>query len=151
MKMNKLLLDNPNNRTDDYYWNQINNLKWFYIANDYKNDANDVLANFLVENYTIEDIVELQNFVVKQREIVKNYILSFIRSCPSYEKAKYKLSDDDTWDLASHIVGMGKVTMDLVFRKPELIYILQDIKVENFEYGFDGAIYELNNIEINKE
>jgi hypothetical protein len=151
MKMNKLSLDNQNNKNNEYYWNQINNLKWFYLANDYKNEANDVLSEFLVKNYTIEDIIELQNFIVKQREIVKNYILGFLRGCPSYEKAKYKLNSDGTWDLASHIVGMGKVTMDLIFRKPEIIFILQDIKVENFEYGFDSAIYELKNIEMNKE
>ena len=45
---------------------------------------------------------------------------------------KYKLNEEETWDLASHIVGMGKVIMDLVLRKPEIIFILQNIKQANY-------------------
>ena len=143
--MNELLLNNSNLKDDNYFWKQIDELKWYYLSKDYGYESNDALAEALMKMFSnINDVVSLQNFVVKQREIVKNYICGFLRGCPSYQKAKYKLSDDGTWDLASHIVGMGKVTMDLVFRKPEIIFILQDIRVENFEYGFDRAIYEMN-------
>lgn len=144
--MNELESNNINMKNDDYFWKQIYEIKWFYLSNDFRYEANDVVSDFLIKKYNnINDIIELHNFIVKQREIVKNYIYGFLRACPSYEKKRYKLNDDGTWDLASHIVGMGKVTMDLVFKKPEIIFILQDIKNENFEYGFDKAIFELNN------
>ncbi len=143
--MNELELNDINIKNDNYFWKQIDEIKWFYLANDFHKESNDAVSEYLLKKYNnINDIIELQNFVVKQREIVKNYIYGFLRGCPSYVKCKYKLDDDGTWDLASHIVGMGKVTMDLMFRKPEMIFILQDIVVENFEYGFDRAIFELN-------
>ena len=140
--MNELVLNNKEN----YFWQQINELEWYYLSYKYAYEANDALAEKLLEKYdNINDIVSLHNFVVEQREKVKNYINGFLRGCSFSEKNKYKLDDNGTWDLASHIVGMGKVTMDLVFRKPEIIFILQNIKVENFEYGFDKAIYDMNN------
>ena len=142
--MNKLELDNVNN--NNYFWRQIDHIRWYYLANDFGREANDAVSEYLLKNYdNVNDIIELHNFIVEQREVVKNYICGFLRGCPSYKKSNYRLSDDGTWDLASHIVGMGKVTMDLVFRKPEIIFILQDIKVENFEYGFDRAIFEFSN------
>lgn len=148
MKMNKLSSNNQNDIQyyENMHWEVIDKIKWYYLARDYGNEANDKLAEFLIENnFSIEEIVELHNFVVKQREIVKNFISGFLRGCPSYLRERYKLSDDGTWDLASHIVGMGKQMMDVVLGNPDIIFVLQKIKVENFEYGFDKAMYEIQN------
>lgn len=156
MKMNELLLNDecfgnelPNNiYNDEWYWKVIENIKWFYLARDHGKEANDKVAEFLLENqFSINEIINIHNFVVRQREIVKNFIHGYLRGCPSYTKEKYKLGDDSTWDLASHIVGMGKQMVDLVLGNPELIFCLQNIKQENFEYGFDKAIYEIQNKE----
>lgn len=156
MKMKELLLDNDFPCTKEesemyietnrysWYWRVIDNIGWFYLARDYGKNAKDKVSEYLINNsFSIDEIIDLHNFIVSQREIVKNFIQGFLRGCNSEEKRKYRLNDDGTWDLASHIVGMGKVVMDLVFRKPEIIFILQNIKQENFEYGFDAAIYEL--------
>lgn len=153
MKMNELLSNNivnvpfvsNINVTENYYWNIIEDIKWYYLSRDYGYEANDKVAEYLIERkYSVEEIANLHNFIVNQREIIKNFIHAFLRGCPKHEKEMYKLGDDGTWDLSSHIVGMGKQMMDLVLGNPELIFTLQKIKVENFEYGFDKAIYELN-------
>lgn len=158
MKMNELLSDNEiinipfvsnelpiQNYSEDYFWNIIDDIKWFYLTRDYGYEANDKVAQYLIEKqFSVDEISRLHNFIVKQREIVKNFIYGFLKGCPKYEKEKYKLGDDGTWDLASHIVGMGKQMTDVVLGNPDLIFILQNKKQENFEYGFDKAIYELN-------
>lgn len=151
MKMKELLSNNEEyiqfiENQHNWYWKVIDNIGWYYLAKEYKDEASDKVSEFLVNNnLSIEEIANLHNFVVEKREIVKNFILSYLRGCPSYEKIKYKLNEEETWDLASHIVGMGKVIMDLVLRKPEIIFILQNIKQANFEYGFDSAIYKIQN------
>lgn len=160
MKMNESLSNDNNiiinnipfvsnlNIGENYYWNIIEDMKWFYISRDYGYEANDKVAQYLIErNYTVEEISKIHNFVVEQREIVKNFIYGFLRGCPRHEKEKYKLNDDGTWDLSSHIVGMGKQMVDLVLGNPDLIFTLQKIKIENFEYGFDKAIFELQKID----
>lgn len=148
---NNIIIDNnipfvsDLNIGENYYWGIIEDMKWYYISRDYGYEANDKVAQYLIERkYTVEEIAKIHNFVVEQREIVKNFIYGFLRGCSKYEKEKYKLGDDGTWDLASHIVGMGKQMTDVVLGNPDLIFILQNIAQENFEYGFDKAIYELN-------
>ena len=54
-------------------------------------------------------------------------------------------TDDSLWDFSSHIVGLGEVMYNYVIDHPNCIIELQKDYVENFEYGFDKAIYEIEN------
>ena len=53
------------------------------------------------------------------------------------------LTNDELWDLCAHIVGLGDVMYYYVIDHPDIILMLKDDVRENFEYGFDKAIYEL--------
>lgn len=132
LKMKELSLNNIENNqylTQNEMWGIINEIGWYYLARDYGSKANDKVAEFLLnKEYTVEEISEIKNFIVRQREIVKNFIHGYLKGSPKYIKEQYKLGDDSTWDLASHIVGMGKVMMDFILGHPELLIHIQKNK-----------------------
>ena len=80
----------------------------------------------------------MQNFVVEKRKELQKALKDKIKD----------IGDDSFWDLCSHIVGLGESVYNLCLKYPEIARILIDDKVENFEYGFTKAVYDLqeNNV-----
>ena len=145
---NLVLLNNNNN--DNFYWNIINNIRWYFLAREYGNTASEKVGEYLKEKLEKEEIENLFNFVVDKRKFLQNRIYSFLSSLKKDERKKYKLGDDSTWDLSSHIVGMGETTYYYVLHHMEMILEYQNNFQENFEYGFDKALYEYDENNITK-
>lgn len=126
---------------NDNYWRIIEEINWFDKSRN--SDRNSQVAEYLKRNFTLDEICRIKNFVVKERCKVQGFIIGFLKNSSTETKKKFMLSDDGIWDLSAHIVGLGFNFVQLVFRCPEIIFALQNDKEENFEYGFDKAIYDL--------
>lgn len=143
LKMEEFALNNNYNFD---YWGMINDINWYNLSKyDNSNSANDEVARFLVDNYTLDEIVSLQNFVVEKREKLKNFILGYLKASPKEFRNKVNLSDDRLWDFCSHMVGLGEVMYNYVLDHPTIIVELQKDFLENFEYGFTAAVFEKQN------
>lgn len=143
--MNRLTLNdlNENNAyAPKSMWDKVNELGWYWKA---KNEsANDDLADELLARYNdVNDIVELQNFVVNCRTYIQGLITGYYKASPKDIREKLNMSDDGLWDLCSHIVGLGDVMYYYTIDHLDIVLELQKDVRENFEYGFDKAIYEL--------
>lgn len=143
LKMENLNLSKNTNAITPNKWKLIEEIGWYWKAK--KENPNDEVAKYLMENYSTNDIVELKNFVVRNRLKLQRFISSYCKSSPIEFNDKIQLSDDDLWDFSSHIVGLGEVIYNYVIDHPYCIIELQKDYVENFEYGFDKAIYEIEN------
>lgn len=133
-----------NNCEQFNFWDEINNLGWYWLTKNKNTNPNDELGVILVERYSLDEIVELHNFVVRQRIQLKAFLEGYYKASSDEFKSKFKLSDDGLWDLCSHVVGLGQVMYDYVMDHPEIVLELQKDYTENFEYGFDKAIYMIN-------
>lgn len=128
------------------YWKEIESLKWYWLTKKgFNNNSNDELASILVEKYDLNEIIELHNFVVMHRIKLQSFLQGYYKSSPKEFKKQVKLSDDGLWDFSSHMVGLGEVMFNYVLDHPDSILELQKDYTENFEYGFDKAIYQIQN------
>lgn len=143
LKMKNLNLNKNTNEITPNKWKLIEEIGWYWKAKE--ENPNDEVAEYLIKNYSTNDIVELKNFVVRNRLKLQGFILGYCKSSPRELRDKIRLSDDGLWDFSSHIVGLGEVMYNYVIDHPECIVELQKDYVENFEYGFDKAIYEIEN------
>lgn len=143
LKMENLNLNNNTNTITPSKWKLIEEIGWYWKAKE--ETPNDEVAKYLMENYSTNDIVELKNFVVRHRLKLQGFILGYCKSSPKEFRDRIRLSDDGLWDFSSHIVGLGEVMYNYVIDHPDCIIELQKDYVENFEYGFDKAIYEIEN------
>lgn len=143
LKMENLNLNKKINSITPNKWKMIEEIGWYWKAKE--ENPNDEVAKYLIENYPTNVIVELKNFVVRKRLKLQGFILGYCKSSPIEFKDKIQLSDDSLWDFSSHIVGLGEVMYNYVIDHPNCIIELQKDYVENFEYGFDKAIYEIEN------
>lgn len=135
---------NDNNKLN--YWKEIESLKWYWLTKKgFSTNPNDELAAILLEKYSLNEIVELHNFVVKNRIKLQYFLIGYFKSSPRDFKSQFKLSDDGLWDFSSHMVGLGEVMFNYVLDHPDSVLELQKDYTENFEYGFDKAIYEIQN------
>lgn len=126
------------------YWKEIESLNWYWISKrDSTLNPNDELAEILMDSYDVDEIIEMKNFVVKKRDILKYFLLGYFKSSPSDFKNKIKMSDDGLWDFCAHMVGLGEVMYNYVLDHPDSVVELQKDYIENFEYGFDIALYKL--------
>lgn len=127
-------------------WSMVEDIDWYTKSKHHNRDtANDEVSEFLQENYSLDEVIKLENFVVGKREKLKGFINGYLTASPSEIKKNFKLSDDGFWDLCSHIVGLGRVMYSYVIEHPYMIFELQKDFVENFEYGFTAAVYEMQN------
>ena len=135
MKMNTSQLINA----EQEYWHLINQLNWYALTMNNDSDvAVDLLGSKLSLMFnSVQDIAAFQNFVINKRIEIQSFIKGYILGGGDTD-----LFDDDNsiYDLAAHIVGLGRVMFDYVKKEPSLLKILQKDTVENFEYGFDKAI-----------
>lgn len=143
LKMENLNLNDNMNTITPSKWRLIEEIGWYWKAKE--ETPNDEVAKYLMENYSTNDIVELKNFVVRNRLKLQGFILGYCKSSPKEFRDRIRLSDDGLWDFSSHIVGLGEVMYNYVIDHPDCIVELQKDYVENFEYGFDKAIYEIEN------
>ena len=143
LKMENLNLNDNMNTITPSKWKLIEEIGWYWKAKE--ETPNDEVAKYLMENYSTNDIVELKNFVVRNRLKLQGFILGYCKSSPKEFRDRIRLSDDGLWDFSSHIVGLGEVMYNYVIDHPDCIVELQKDYVENFEYGFDKAIYEIEN------
>lgn len=135
MKMNTSQLINA----EQEYWHLINQLNWYALTMNNDSDvAVDLLGSKLSLMFnSVQDIAAFQNFVINKRIEIQSFIKGYILGSGDTD-----LFDDDNsiYDLAAHIVGLGRVMFDYVKKEPSLLKILQKDTVENFEYGFEKAI-----------
>ena len=143
LKMKNLNLNKNTNEITPNKWKLIEEIGWYWKAKE--ENPNDEVAKYLMENYSTNDIVELKNFVVRHRLKLQGFILGYCKSSPKEFRDRIRLSDDGLWDFSSHIVGLGEVMYNYVIDHPDCIVELQKDYAENFEYGFDKAIYEIEN------
>lgn len=137
--MENLSLNNCNNKTKELnIWDLIENIDWYNITKNKHSNPNDMVADYLIQNLTLDEIIKSFNKIVNLRYKMQGFIIGYAKS-----NKDFQISDDGIWDLASHIVGLGYKVYNLVFDNPEMLPILNKSKKENFEYGFDKAIYEI--------
>lgn len=129
------------NNEEAKMWDAISKMRWATISAEFYTKASDVIEEYLVRNYVAKDIVKLHNFVVDKRKYLMNTLEDFLDET---EIDEYDVSDDTLWDLCSHIVGMGEEMFYFVIDNPSVIDKIIPTVVENFEYGFNSAIFRLN-------
>ena len=142
---NEIEIGDNNIENEKKYWDSIQDIKWYFLSRNYGIDASKKVTEFLIKNFTLDEVFDFKNFVVDKRKYLENRISSYLRILTKDQRKEYKLSDDGTWDLCSHIVGMGETVYYYVLHHIDSIFLFQKDIQENFEYGFDGAIYEINN------
>ncbi len=127
------------NKNKNLNWKLIEDINWGYLIKQFPQRPYDYVGEFCTENYTLRETILLQNFVVEKRKELQKALKDKIKD----------IGDDSFWDLCSHIVGLGESVYNLCLKYPEIARILVDDKVENFEYGFTKAVYDLqeNNVE----
>lgn len=127
-------------------WREIESLKWYWLSSKNRQfNPNDELASILVSKYSLNEIVQLHNFVVMHRIKLQSFLQGYYKSSPQEFRKQVKLSDDGLWDFSSHMVGLGEVMFNYVLDHPDSILELQKDYTENFEYGFDKAIFQIQN------
>lgn len=114
-------------------WKLIEEINWGYLIQQYPQYPYDKVGEYCTENFTLRETILLQNFVVEKRKELQNILQNKIKG----------IGDDSFWDLCSHIVGLGESVYNLCIKYPEIAQILVKDKVENFEYGFTKAIYDI--------
>lgn len=130
LKMANYKLTNKNKNLN---WKLIEDINWGYLIKQYPQHPYDYVGDYCVENFTLRETILLQNFVVEKRRELQKKLQTHIKG----------IGDDSFWDLCSHIVGLGESVYNLCLKYPKIAEILIQDKVENFEYGFTKAVYDL--------
>ncbi len=130
LKMANYKLTNKNKNLN---WKLIEDINWGYLIKQYPQHPYDYVGDYCVENFTLRETILLQNFVVEKRRELQEKLQTHIKG----------IGDDSFWDLCSHIVGLGESVYNLCLKYPKIAEILIQDKVENFEYGFTKAVYDL--------
>jgi hypothetical protein len=124
------------NENKKLQWRMIEDINWGKLIQENNEHPYDKVGEFCLNNYSLKEIILLQNFVVEKRKELQDKLKDKIQF----------VSDDSFWDLCSHIVGLGESVYNLCIKYPEIAQILINDKKENFEYGFTKATYELQMI-----
>lgn len=122
-----------NNRNKNLNWKLIEEINWGNLTKKFPQKPYDKVGDYCVENFTLRETILLQNFVVEKRRELQEKLQTHIKG----------IGDDSFWDLCSHIVGLGESVYNLCLKYPKIAEILIQDKVENFEYGFTKAIYDI--------
>lgn len=148
---NMYVNNNINTRTplNKNLWKELESLEWYEKVKRYGNNANDKIAEILKSKYFLDEIITLKNFAVEKRKALYHTLNGYLKASPQCVKKEFLLSDDGFWDFTAHVVGMGEVMYTYVYDHPEVVLLMQKDYQENFEYGFDVAIYDINNVEDN--
>ena len=132
--MHLLMMENYKlNNNKQLQWKMIEDINWGKLIQEYQDKPYDKMGEYCINNYTLQEIIVLQNFAVQKRTELQEILRDKIKG----------VSDDTFWDLCAHIVGLGESVYNLCIKYPEIAQILVKDKQENFEYGFTKATYEL--------
>ncbi|MBR6516112.1 MAG: DUF4240 domain-containing protein [Bacilli bacterium] len=132
--------NNTETHNDSYFWDIIKDINWIDHMDDTDENPNEYVKNYLIGFLDDEFVGEFLNFVVdRKKEIQDEY-----RKYKKENNLPLYCSDDAFWDVTSSIIGMGEECYKLALKTPEFIDFIYDTDnyFENFEYGFDSAIYE---------
>lgn len=132
MENYKLLNSNKNHN-----WKIIEEINWSKIIEKYLQFPYDKVSEYLIENYSLNEIINLERFFVNKRKELQNKL----KCCD------ITISDDELWDLSAHITALGENVYDLCMKHHEIAKIIKNETVENFEYAFTKAIFDLQTTE----
>lgn len=137
---------NLRNRINPNYifWDFVNNVNWYNLSKTTQENAVNTVSEYLINNYTLNEIIELQREEVGKRCEIEDFINSYLNGLPTEERGQYKLDNMETIDLASHIVGLGETMYNYVKDNPQIIFNLQNEYLPCFEDSFDKAVYSIN-------
>lgn len=135
-----------NNKNEINYWNIINDIGWYELVNSENALQNENVKEYLIGFMDVNFVSDFKNFVVDRRKEIQENYLKF--SQENNNETSIFISDDSLWDVTSSIIGMGKSSYELALKTPKFIEFIYQTKnyKENFEYGFDSAIYEINDL-----
>lgn len=136
------------------FWYDIERLNWFGTA--YEENHNQLIADRLLSWYpNTSQITDIMNFVVDKRKVLVDIINKWIEETNFEDLAQWDFEyweSNRVWDLASHIVGLGRAMYYQVLTNPQIVLTFSNRDaVENFEYGFDSAIYTKRNCDMYDE
>ena len=146
LSLNKLNDTLTNEKKEINYWDIINDMNWYNVITSNNTLPNEQIKNYLIGYMDVNFVSNFKNFVVDRRkEIQQNYLR--LRNETDYQPSTF-IGDDSLWDVTASIVGMGKSTYEMALHTPQFIEFVYKTKnyKENFEYGFDAAIYEINDL-----
>lgn len=135
---NHNIINSNLNDNETLFWQAVNDIDWSSDDNEY------TMSQYLQLNFDVETITDMQRIECEKRNEMENFIKSYLKSLKEDEREKFTLDDEGIFDLASHIVGMGKTMYKYVKDNPNVIFHLQNNYKSCFEYGFDDAIFALN-------
>lgn len=130
---NYILLNNNKNHN----WKIIEDINWAQLIKKYPQTPYDKVGEYLKENYTLNEIINLEKFFIKKRKELQDVL----KNC------KITNCNDTLWDLSAHITALGENVYNLCMKYTEIAKIIKLDAVENFEYGFTKAVFDLKTIE----
>lgn len=132
---------------DEHYWAIISEIEWYSHLRDVEKNPNDTVKEFLIGFLDVDMISNIKNFVVEKRKEIQHSFMQYYKNKKKKKNEAY-YSNDTLWDVSASIVGMGKSAYELAINSPEFVEFIAKTKnyYENFEYGFDAAIYETNEL-----
>jgi len=125
------------NESENIFWEMIEKIGW---SNSTERYLYEKKGEWLRENYTPQEIGQLQAFVRVKKQILKKRLNEFSDDTKAGRKCYYGVSDDGFWDLTTHIIGLGKEEYYKTLDNPLLAKERADKRdyKENFEYIFNG-------------
>lgn len=146
LSLNKLNDVLTNEKKETNFWDIINDMNWYNVISSDTTLPNEHIKDYLIGFMDVNFVSEFKNFVVDRRkEIQENYLN--LRNNTDYQPSTF-IGNDNLWDVTASIVGMGKSTYEMALKTPQFVEFIYQTKnyKENFEYGFDAAIYEINDL-----
>ena len=133
--MKRLELDNNNlnnnqvnilNETNNDKWDIISKLKWYWVAKESPTPT-ETMGDIILKEYpSINEISNIKNFVVQQREKLQNMLNGYYMASPQFFKRQWNLDNEALFDFCGHIVGLGEVMYQYVYDHPDTVLMLQN-------------------------
>lgn len=141
----KLENEYENGKQEENYWEIINDINWQSVMKDTEENPNNHVKNYLIGFMDVDFVSDFKNFVVDRRKEIQETYKEYHEKTLGHS---INFSDDSFWDVTASIVGMGESAYNMAIDTPsfvDFVYNSQNYH-ENFEYGFDAAIYEIQDI-----
>ncbi len=116
--------------SEDFFWKAIDLINWSWLSKNKSNVDRDMLTYKLIKKY---DLSVWSKVKEKQSEKYK----ALREMLYTYDSLwRVGTGDDSTWDLCSHVVGLGRDCFLNAFKDPESLITRGKNKdfVENFGY-----------------
>jgi len=136
--------------SEDFFWKAVGIINWEWLSANYKNVDKDMFKYKLLKKYDVKVWKKVKEVHGDKFSALREMLLSYDT------RWRVGTSDDSTWDLCSHVVGLGRDSFLEACKNPEsLIHRShrRDYK-ENFGYWIptDEKCNILNSVDfIDKE